>query len=99
MSIQLIEGLHDILTGLRDRLEFLAEMRKQTINVLLGRCFGGSRRFPGGPRALIVGHDHAIESDLSRRPGGHFLALGASWRGIEVALECVNTADRMCTGS
>ena len=98
VSVQLIEGLRDIPTGLCNGLEFLAKTLKQTVNILLGCRSGGSRQFPGSLRALIVGDDHAIELDLSGCPRDGFLPLGASWCGIEVALKCINAADRMRTG-
>jgi len=98
VSVQLIEGLRDIPTGLRNGLEFLAETLKQTVNILLGCRSGGSRRFPGSLCALIAGDYHAFESDLSGCPGAGFLPLGASWCGIEVALERINVADRMRAG-
>jgi hypothetical protein len=95
VSVQLIEHLRDIPTGLRNCLEFLAETLKQTINILLGCRSSGSRQFPGSLHALIVGDNHTIESDLSGCPRGHFRVLGASWCSIEVALEHINVADRM----
>jgi hypothetical protein len=98
VSVQLIDGLRDIPTGLRNGLEFLPETLKQTVNILLGCRSGGSCRFPGSLHALIVGDYHAIESDLSGCPGAGFLLLGASWCGIEVTLECINVADRLHAG-